>query len=90
MGIEKVVKLFVGDSLIVYWALVQLSHPAAMVAPIVYWIFDTCYKVCNVRFFHMRHKGNIPTHLLAKYACDIVDFLVLMGESLFLRTSPSL
>ena len=38
----------------------------------------------------MRHKGNIPTHLLAKYACDIVDFLVLMGESLFLRTSPSL
>ena len=68
----------------------QLSHLAAMVAPIVYRILDTCYKVCNVRFFHMQRKGNITTHLLAKYACDIVDFLVLMGESLFLRTSPSL
>ena len=61
-----------------------------MVAPIVYRILDTCHKVCNVRFFHMRHKGNIHAHFLAKHACGIVDFLVLMGESLFFRISSSL
>lgn len=50
-GIEKVVKHFVGDSLIVYWVLVGLSPPAIVVTPIAHGILDICHEVRNVRFF---------------------------------------
>ena len=40
-----------GDSLNVYRALTGLSHAAAMVAPIVYGILDSCHNIHNVRFF---------------------------------------
>ena len=71
-----------GDSLNVYRAFAGLSHLAVVVAPIIYGILDSCHDICNVRFSHVRRKGNIPAHLLAKHACGIVDFLVLMEENL--------
>ena len=52
-----------------------------MVTPIIYGIPDSCYDICNVRFSHVKHKENTLTHLLAKHACGIVDFLVWMKEN---------
>ena len=70
-----------GDSLTVYRALVGLSHATAMVAPIIYGILDSCRDIRNVRFSHVKRKGNTPAHLLAKHACGIVDYLVWMEEN---------
>ena len=69
------------DSLNVYRALAGLSHAAAVIAPIIYRILDSCHDIRNVRFSHVKRKGNSPAHLLAKHACGIVDYLVWMEEN---------
>ncbi|KAL0005102.1 hypothetical protein SO802_012663 [Lithocarpus litseifolius] len=70
-----------GDSLNVYRALAGLSHKAAVDAPIIYGILDSCNDIHNVRFSHVKRKGNTHAHLLAKHACGIVDYLVWMEEN---------
>ena len=64
-----------------YRALAGLSHATTVVAPIIYGILDSCHDIRNVRFFHVKRKGNMPAHLLAKHTCGIVDYLVWMEEN---------
>ena len=45
------------------------------------WDFDSCHDIRNVRFSHVKRKGNMPAHLLAKHTCGIVDYLVWMEEN---------
>ena len=70
-----------GDSLNVYRALAGLSHAATVVAPIIYGILDSCHDIHNVRFSHVKRKGNTPAHLLNKHASGIVDYLVWIKEN---------
>ena len=80
---EVVLQEFIlkGDSLNVVRALQGLSPPLVSMMPIIYGIQSSCHDVREVLFFHVCRQGNKLTHLLAKHAVNIVDFIVWMEEN---------
>ena len=69
------------DSLIVYNALCGHSSPSSSVASVILSALGFCGLFRQVDFSHIRRKGNTPTHLLAKHAIGIVDFVAWMEET---------
>ena len=79
IGIQDVI--LEGDSLVIYNALCEFSIPPSLVASIVDGMRDLCKVFRRLQFSHVKRKGNRPTHLLAKYAGGIDDFIVWMDEN---------
>ena len=67
-----------GDSLVVYNALCGSSTPPSMIAPVIQGILMSCRPLDRIDFSHVKRQGNRPTHLLAKHALDIADYLTWM------------
>ena len=63
-----------GDSLLVYRALCELSHPPSSVESIIVGIQDFCNNFHSVEFSHIRRHGNEPAFLLAKHAFSVVYY----------------
>ena len=42
---------------------------------------ELCGEFSGVSFSHVRCQGNRPTHLLTKYAMDIIDFSTWMEKN---------
>jgi len=63
-----------GDSLIIHHDLCDSSNPSSSVAAVVQGMQEMCREFHGVMFSHVRREGNQLAHLLAKHACDIVDF----------------
>ena len=69
-----------GDSLVVYNALCNISSPPSSIASVVQGILDMCGDFRSVSFSHIRRQGNIPTHILAKNAYGIADYIAWIEE----------
>ena len=69
------------ESLNVVRALQGLSPPLVSMMSISYGIQSFCNDVQKVLFSHVCRIGNRPTHILAKHAISIVDFMVWMEEN---------
>ena len=70
-----------GDSLIMIQALCESAPTPSSVASLVYGIAVVAHDFRSVNFSHVCRNGNIPTHLLAKYALRIVDYCAWIEES---------
>lgn len=57
------------DSLIMVQALNGISAPPFVVSAVIQGIMDLS------KGFHIKRQGNRPTHVLAKHALGIVDFI---------------
>ena len=62
-------------------ALQGMSPPSVSMMSIIYGIQSSCNDVRKVLSSHVCKKGNRPTHILAKHAISIVDFMVWMEEN---------
>ena len=71
-----------GDSLIMQRALNELAPRPPLVDAVIVGIKVSCADFHHIAFTHMRRQGNIPTHLLAKYAKGIDDSSIWIEESL--------
>ena len=61
-----------GDSLVVYNALCNISPPPSSIAS---GILDMSEDFRSVGYSHIRRQGNVPTHILAKHAFGIADYV---------------
>lgn len=50
-----------GDSLILVWALCDTSPALVSIAHVIYGVRAASYEFHNVKFSHVRRKGNVPT-----------------------------
>ncbi|XP_030945884.1 uncharacterized protein LOC115970385 [Quercus lobata] len=69
-----------GDSLNVYRALQGLSTPPPSVDAVILGVQTACSEFRYVEFSHIRHEGNRPAHLLAKYVKGIDDYCTWIEE----------
>jgi len=72
-----------GDCLVIVQALHDVSLAFLSVAPLVYGMIATTYGSQCVNFSHLQWQGNRPTHLLAKNALGIDDYVAWIEESPF-------
>lgn len=70
-----------GDSLILVQALCDTSLAPASVAHVIYGVRAASYEFRSVKFFHVRRKGNVVAHIIAKQALCVDDFFVWIEES---------
>ena len=70
-----------GDSLILVRALCDTSPALASIAHAIYGVRAASYEFRNVKFSHVRRKGNVPTYILAKQALYFDDFSVWIEKS---------
>lgn len=73
IGIQEVV--IEGDSLILHRALSDESKPPSSVSTVVQEMQEMCGEFHKVEFSHIRRQGNRATHLLAKHAIGVFDFI---------------
>ncbi|XP_075675215.1 uncharacterized protein LOC142644511 [Castanea sativa] len=73
IGIQDII--LEGDSLLVYNALCEKSLPPSSVEAVVSGMQEMDKEFRRIEFSHVRRQGNRPTHLLAKYASGINDYL---------------
>ena len=71
-----------GDSMIVYNALCNYSPAPSSIAAVVQGIQDISGDFQSVGYSHVRRQGNLPTHILAKYASSITDYIAWIEEDL--------
>ena len=58
-----------------------ISPSPSSVASIVLGMQELCKDFRWIGFSHTRRKGNRPTHLLAKHASSIVDYIAWIEEN---------
>ena len=70
-----------GDSLIVYNVLCGHSFPPSSVETIIWGAIEFCGLFHRVEFSHISRQGNKPTHILAKHAKGIDDYVAWLEET---------
>ncbi|XP_075633722.1 uncharacterized protein LOC142606223 [Castanea sativa] len=78
VGVRDVV--LEGDSMIVYNALCDFSPAPSSIAAVIQGIQDMSSDFRSVGYSHVRRQGNLPAHLLAKYASSITDYVAWIEE----------
>ena len=73
VGVRDV--LLEGDSMIVYNALCNYSLAPSSIAVVVQGIQDISGDFRSEGYSHVRRQGNLPAHILAKYASSIIDYV---------------
>ena len=67
-------KVIPSESIIIERALSRLVSSSSSVDSLVSCMQELCGEFSGASFSHVRCQGNRETHLLAKYAMDIIDF----------------
>ena len=70
-----------GDSLIIVNAMCEKTPAPSLVASLIYMIQAGSNELRNVYFSHVCRSGNLPAHLLAKYALGINNYSAWIEES---------
>ncbi|XP_075649857.1 uncharacterized protein LOC142620362 [Castanea sativa] len=78
IGIQDI--MVESDSLILVKALNGTFVPPSAVSIVVQGILDHSLSFYRVEFSHVKRQGNRPTHVLAKHALSIVDFIAWIEE----------
>ena len=78
IGVRNVV--LEGDSKIVYNALCNYSWAPSSIAVVTHGIQDMSEEFRSVDYSHVRRQGNMPAHILAKYASSINDYVAWIEE----------
>ena len=79
IGIQDVV--VESDYLIMIQALKGTSAPPSMVSAVTQGVLDLNIGFNRVEFSHVKRQGNRPTHVLAKHAFGITDFIAWIEET---------
>ena len=69
-----------GDSQVVVNALAGSSPPPSAVASIIQGVLELCRGFTQIQFSHIKRQGNMPAHLVAKNAYNIVNDIVWVEE----------
>lgn len=64
-----------GDSMIIYNALCNYSLAPSLIVSVVQGIHDISGDFHSVGYSQVRRQGNLPAHILAKYASSITDYV---------------
>ena len=72
-----------GDSQVVVNALVGSSPSPSAVDSVIQGILELCRGFTQFQFSHIKRKGNMPAHLVAKNAYSIVNDIVWVEEDFF-------
>ena len=71
---------FEGDSLVVCHALQGLVSPPSSVVNILAGFLDHASHLRQWKVSHIKRQGNVPAHLLAQHAQDVVDYVAWLKE----------
>lgn len=69
--------------MIVYKTLYEKSFPPSSVEPVAWGMQKMAKDFRRIEFSHFRRQGNRPTHLLAKHASCIVEYIAWIKENLY-------
>ena len=78
VGIRDVV--LEGDSIIVYNAICNYSPAPSSIAVVIHGTQDISREFRSVGYSLVRRQGNLPAHILAKYASSINDYVAWIEE----------